>query len=103
MEVPGACLAIRVFDSSKPPSCLAVGFPGSVLIRVLGSLPDADHCWWRGFVGGGDMGNEETLPEATRRNYHFWFANFHFRRRGFVVGGKMGNEVTQTPSREKKR
>ena len=25
--VPGACLAIRVFDSGKPPGCLMVGFP----------------------------------------------------------------------------
>ena len=51
--------------------------PGSVLIRVLGSLPDADHCWWRGFVGGGDMGNEETgngtLPAPPQ--FKWWKAN----------------------------
>ena len=103
MEVPGRASGHPGVRFEQTTELFGGWLPGSVLIRVLGSLSDADHCWWRGFVGGGDMGNEETLPEATRRNNHFWFANFLFRRRGFVVGVKMGNEVTQTPSREKKR
>ena len=37
--VPGGCLAIRVFDSSKPASSWAVGFPGSAPIRVPDALP----------------------------------------------------------------
>ena len=37
--VPGARLAIRVFNSSKPASSWAVGFPGSAPIRVPDALP----------------------------------------------------------------
>ena len=37
--VPGGCLAIWVFDSSKPARSWAVGFPSSAPIRVPDALP----------------------------------------------------------------
>ena len=50
---------------------------------------------------GGEVVREVTLPEATKRNNHFRFANFQFWWRGIVVGGKMGNEVTVAGATEK--
>ena len=65
--------------------------PGSVLIRVLGRLPDARarqfagsllgsvlHFWLRGIVVGFEAGTEESRLEANKEDSHFLFANLPF-------------------------
>ena len=65
--------------------------PGSVLIRVLGRLPDARarqfagsllgsvlHFWLRGIVVGVEAGTEESRLEANKEDSHFLFANLPF-------------------------
>ena len=65
--------------------------PDSVLIRVLGRLPDARprqfagsllgsvlHFWLRGIVVGFEAGTEESRLEANKEDSHFLFANLPF-------------------------